>query len=340
MTPHRSARIAPCECVFISALLAALIVSTAAPAATLTGEIRDEATGQLVAARVYIQSSQGQWFFAARPTQPARRLSTGSSAATRAPKCTRPCRRIRLRPNCPPGKYTLTVERGKEYLTVEQTVEVGERPVKVEIKLQRWINMAEQGWYSGDTHVHRTLDELPTAMLADDLNVALPLTYWVTKSDTPPQPGRQESAAGRAEADRGDAAARHLAAQHRVRDLHRRRQAAHARRGVRPGHHKGRSPAACRRCGRSPSRCTRRRAARSRQAQLALVDDAGAGDEGRSVRAGQQPPLADRVRLPRWGEPIPRLHEPADATRPAWTRRPGPSSAFRTTTPCSTAAFA
>jgi hypothetical protein len=34
--------------------------------------------------------------------------------------------------------------------------------------------------------VHRTLADLPTLMLADDLNVALPLTSWVTKSDTPP----------------------------------------------------------------------------------------------------------------------------------------------------------
>jgi hypothetical protein len=49
--------------------------------------------------------------------------------------------------------------------------------------------MAERGWFSGDTHVHRTLEELPTAMLADDLNVALPLTYWVTKSDTSPDLG-------------------------------------------------------------------------------------------------------------------------------------------------------
>jgi hypothetical protein len=89
----------------------------------------------------------------------------------------------------PPGKYTLTVERGKEYLPVEQAVEIADKPVTVELKLRHWINMAQRGWFSGDTHVHRTLEELPTAMLADDLNVALPLTYWVTKSDTTPEQG-------------------------------------------------------------------------------------------------------------------------------------------------------
>ena len=47
--------------------------------------------------------------------------------------------------------------------------------------------MAAAGWYSGDTHVHRTMDELPNLLLAEDLNVALPLTYWVTKAYTSPE---------------------------------------------------------------------------------------------------------------------------------------------------------
>ncbi|MCB1124194.1 MAG: CehA/McbA family metallohydrolase, partial [Verrucomicrobiae bacterium] len=39
---------------------------------------------------------------------------------------------------------------------------------------------------SGETHVHRTVKELPTLMLAEDLNVAFPLTAWVTDTrDTP-----------------------------------------------------------------------------------------------------------------------------------------------------------
>src|SRR5262249_35634854 len=88
-----------------------------------------------------------------------------------------------------PGKYTLTVERGKEYLPIEREVEIGDQAVHVVLGLKRWINMADLGWYSGDTHVHRTMEELPTAMLADDLNVAFPLNYWVTKSDTPPSLG-------------------------------------------------------------------------------------------------------------------------------------------------------
>ena len=37
--------------------------------------------------------------------------------------------------------------------------EVADTPVSITIKLKRWINMAERGWYSGDTHVHRPLAE-------------------------------------------------------------------------------------------------------------------------------------------------------------------------------------
>ncbi len=48
---------------------------------------------------------------------------------------------------------------------------------------------AASGWYSGDTHLHRTVDELRNVLLAEDLNVALPLTSWVTFANKPPASG-------------------------------------------------------------------------------------------------------------------------------------------------------
>lgn len=158
-------------------------------AATLTGEIRDADSGRLLPARIYIQSADGRWFFAKSADKAG---SAVKYQITRGERSTENHTALSAHPfeaELPPGKYTLTVERGKEYLTAEQAVEVGDKPLKVEIKLKRWIDMAAKGWYSGDTHVHRTLADLPTAMLADDLNVALPLTSWVTKSDTPPTQG-------------------------------------------------------------------------------------------------------------------------------------------------------
>jgi hypothetical protein len=93
-----------------------------------------------------------------------------------------------------PGRYTFTAERGKEWLPATQEIVVGKEPATVALALKRFANLAEEGWFSGDTHVHRTLDELPTAMLADDLNVAFPLTHWVTKGGVPPTEGDKNMA--------------------------------------------------------------------------------------------------------------------------------------------------
>ena len=64
----------------------------------------------------------------------------------------------------PPGEFTLESSRGPEYVRQVRKVmiaESGERsgvspPVQaaLEVKLQRWINPAESGFYSGDHHIH------------------------------------------------------------------------------------------------------------------------------------------------------------------------------------------
>ena len=46
--------------------------------------------------------------------------------------------------------------------------------------------MPALGWYSGDTHAHRTPAEMPLQQAAEDVNVAFPLTFWVTKAFLPP----------------------------------------------------------------------------------------------------------------------------------------------------------
>jgi hypothetical protein len=161
----------------------------AARAEPLRGTIVDAATGKPLAARLYIRSADGKWHVAASadPTGKAVTYDIERGPQSFERHTTLPAHGFTA--DLPPGKYTLTAERGKEYLPAEATIEIGAAPASVELKLRRWINMAERGWYSGDTHVHRTLEELPTAMLADDVNVALPLTYWVTKASTPPAQG-------------------------------------------------------------------------------------------------------------------------------------------------------
>ena len=91
----------------------------------------------------------------------------------------------------PEGTYTLRVERGTEYRPVVQKVEIRPGDSHDEkIELSRWINMNARGWYSGDLHNHRDWQEMPTLLLAEDLNLAPTLTTWVlgyrTLPATPP----------------------------------------------------------------------------------------------------------------------------------------------------------
>jgi hypothetical protein len=55
----------------------------------------------------------------------------------------------------PPGEFTMTYGRGPEYRLVSRKVTI---PAKgeavIEVKLDRWINPLDLGWYSGDHHIH------------------------------------------------------------------------------------------------------------------------------------------------------------------------------------------
>src|SRR5688500_7314536 len=154
----------------------------------LRGEVVDAQSGTPVACRIYIQGSDGAWHFAKSESP------RGSAVEYRKqkdfnPACVEMHTTLSAHPfsvDLPRGTYTILVERGKEYFPESRTVKVERANPSISIRLRRWINMAEHGWYSGDTHVHRTLDELPNLLLAEDLNVALPLTSWVTDAFTAP----------------------------------------------------------------------------------------------------------------------------------------------------------
>ena len=121
---------------------------------------------------------------------PVRRWSIESNDLRRVLRCIQRFQLTRLRPSVPRGRYRFVAERGKEYFPAELTVDVEQETSDVVLRLERWSNMAQLGWYSGDTHVHRSLDELPNLLLAEDLNVALPLSYWVTEASPTPESGR------------------------------------------------------------------------------------------------------------------------------------------------------
>jgi len=158
---------------------------------TVTGKVLDADTGAPVACRVYVHGKDGRWHF-------ARSAGADGSAVIYRKQNRNNKESVEMHTtlsahgfavDLPPGEYEITVERGKEYFPVTKTVTVRPEPIELRFELKRWINMAELGWYSGDTHVHRTPAELPNVQLAEDLNVSFPLLYWVTHAFQPPGTG-------------------------------------------------------------------------------------------------------------------------------------------------------
>lgn len=84
-----------------------------------------------------------------------------------------------LRVALPPGSYWAEIERGPEYPSIARTITAGEAPEeKISIPLERLANLALEGWWSGDLHVHRPLADIELLMRAEDLNVAPVITWW------------------------------------------------------------------------------------------------------------------------------------------------------------------
>lgn len=85
----------------------------------------------------------------------------------------------------PPAATALVVDRGPEYKLAKINLDRGD--AQLTVKLERWIDMAARGWWSGDLHVHRSGADLPALMQAADLhfapaiscfNDAAPLSPW------------------------------------------------------------------------------------------------------------------------------------------------------------------
>jgi hypothetical protein len=167
---------------------AAIAAATSAFGAELRGVVRDSRTGETIPARVYVagRTTPPTWHFArpavAAGTAVEYRVNRGEGLAEMHVT-------LSAHPfvvDVPPGEYVVTVERGKEYHAAQRIVRVTDAGGEIVVDLDRWIDMAARGWYSGDTHVHRPVDDLANLLLAEDLNVALPVTAWVTRAHAPP----------------------------------------------------------------------------------------------------------------------------------------------------------
>ena len=92
----------------------------------------------------------------------------------------------------PPGEYDVSYGRGPEYrvLNRKMTVPADAAAHKETFKLQRWIKLADKGWFSGDHHIHAagcahyeapvegvTPADMMRHVLGEDLNVGCVLSW-------------------------------------------------------------------------------------------------------------------------------------------------------------------
>jgi len=149
---------------------------------TFIGIIVDNETGEALQSRVYAEGSDDSLYmatkcikydkqrFGPRIGYTGRHFTTFDNTFT-----------VHL----PQGLADIRIERGKEYLPVNEKVQIeAGKTVSLKIKMKRWINMNEKNWYSGDTHTHRSLKDLKNLLLTEDLNVAVPQTIWNNKRES------------------------------------------------------------------------------------------------------------------------------------------------------------
>jgi hypothetical protein len=77
------------------------------------------------------------------------------------------------------GTYRFEIERGPEYEQGAGSLDLAEGETeRLAVALARIADLAAEGWYSGDLHVHRAIEGMPLLMRAEDLHVAPVITWW------------------------------------------------------------------------------------------------------------------------------------------------------------------
>src|SRR5262249_7921713 len=70
----------------------------------------------------------------------------------------------------PPGKSSCEIERGREWRRQAGTLTVAAgKPVKAAFELSRLVDLAADGWWCGELHVHRAVEDMELLMQAEDL---------------------------------------------------------------------------------------------------------------------------------------------------------------------------
>jgi hypothetical protein len=125
--------------------------------------ITDKATGKPVACRLHVNDAAGKPQRAAKlPFWHDHLVCPGTVSL-----------------DLPTGEYIYECERGPEYTLRKGSFTVADKePAKLRIELERLADLAGEGWWSGELHVHRPLDDIELLMKAEELHVAPVITWW------------------------------------------------------------------------------------------------------------------------------------------------------------------
>lgn len=163
---------------------------------TLTGRVVDAREGAPLPCRLYIRSAEGEFFTCQSAEKGGSAVPYDKRRGQKSVEIHTCLSAHPFRAKLPAGKYELTAVRGHEYLpaTAEVILTRDGGAPEITLELRRWIHMADRGWFSGDTHCHRTPEELATVLPAEDLNVTFPLTSWVTDTTHTPAKNNKSDA--------------------------------------------------------------------------------------------------------------------------------------------------
>ncbi|HEY4313560.1 MAG TPA: hypothetical protein VGN12_29175 [Pirellulales bacterium] len=83
----------------------------------------------------------------------------------------------------PRGNYTFELDHGPEYTDRKGYFSIEDNADDEQvIDLTRSVDMAGEGWWSGDLHIHRSEKDIRLLMQAEDLHVAPLITWWNEKN--------------------------------------------------------------------------------------------------------------------------------------------------------------
>jgi len=127
----------------------------------------DAATGEPVACRMHLKTAKG------RVLKPKRVIAWDDHFLVDG--------KVTL--DLPEGDYTFEIERGPEYAPRSgrfTMINFGDDEQVVPLK--RVVDMAADGWWSGEMHIHRRPEEIELLMQAEDLHIAPVITWWNGKN--------------------------------------------------------------------------------------------------------------------------------------------------------------